>query len=157
MGRKANPGSTTGIADRVGDAKAGRLLGAVAAHPIDVLATTWIDRLCSIGRMTFAQDLDRARQTTSRVVEQVRDPTASGDIEAPLWHHIKWVLGRLAGLPTGDTQITAASAQGGEVAAGDVGNTFSDGCGANIAHIQGNHVVAEGGPRRRQDLRPLSR
>jgi hypothetical protein len=106
----------------------------VATHPIDVLATTWIGRLCSIGRMTFAQDLDRARQTTSRVVEQVRDLAASGDIEAPLWHRIQWVLGRLAGLSTGDTQITAASTQGGEVAAGDVGNMFSDGCGADIAH-----------------------
>ena len=72
----------TGVSGHVSNQEASRLLKLEAADSTNVLATMWIARVHSTGRMTFSREPDLAREIASRVIDKVRNLAASGDIEA---------------------------------------------------------------------------
>ncbi len=126
----------TGVAGRVDDDEARRLLELEAADPADVLATMWLARVHSTGRMTFPRDPELARQIASRVIEAVRDLAASGDVEAT------FLMGTAYDEALGVDQdyleamrwYLRAAHSGHVLAAHNVGNMFRDGRGVEVDH-----------------------
>jgi TPR repeat protein len=126
----------TGVAGRIDDAEARRLLEAVAADRTDVLAIMWIARVHSTGRMTFAPDPGKARQIASGVIDQVRYLAASGDVEAAFLMGTAYdeSLGVEQDYPEAMRWYRRAAHRGHVLAAHNVGNMFRDGRGVDIDH-----------------------
>lgn len=72
----------TGVAGRVDDEEARRLLERAVRDRGDVLARMWIARVHSRGRMTFPRDEAMARALGAELLPAVRDLAAAGDVEA---------------------------------------------------------------------------
>ena len=128
----------TGVAGHVDDAEARRLLEAAASNPNDALATMWIARVHSTGRMTFPVDPDHARQVASRVIDRVRDLAADGDVEAA------FLMGTAYDESLGVEQdyheamrwYRKAAHRGHVLAVHNVGNMYRDGRGIEVDHAR---------------------
>ena len=128
--------SYTGVAGRVDDTEARRLLEAAAADPNDALATMWIARVHSTGRMTFPRDPERARQIASAVIDQIRGLAASGDVEAAFLMGTAYDESLGVDQDYGEAMrwYRRAAHMGHVLAAHNVGNMYRDGRGVDVDH-----------------------
>lgn len=128
----------TGVAGRVDDAAARRLLEAVASNPDDVLATMWVARVHSTGRMTFSRDPDRAREIASGVIDDVRRLAAVGDVEATFLMGTAYdeSLGVEQDFDEAMRWYRRAAHRGHVLAVHNVGNMYRDGRGVDVDHAR---------------------
>lgn len=123
----------TGVAGRVDDDEARRLLGEAATEERDVLARMWIARVHSRGRMTFQRDDARARSIASELLPAVRSLAAAGDVEALFLMGTAYDEG--LGVPVDHPEAMRwyrrAAARGHVLAAHNVGNMYRDGRGVD--------------------------
>lgn len=121
----------TGVAGRVDDEEARRLLEAAARDPDDVLARMWIARVHSRGRMTFPRDEDRARTVGAEVLPAVRDLAAAGDVEAAFLMGTAndEGLGVSVDYPEAMRWYRRAARRGHVLAVHNIGNMYRDGRG----------------------------
>ncbi len=124
----------TGVAGYVDDERARQLLEAAAEDPDDALATMWIARVHSTGRMTFEHDEDRAREVAAQVIDEVRALAADGDVEATFLMGTAYdeALGVEQDHPEAMRWYRLAAHHGHVLAAHNVGNMYRDGRGVEV-------------------------
>ena len=118
----------TGVAGRVDDGEARRLLVDTAESGDDPLAVMWIARVLSRGRMTFPRDDRRAREVAAGVVGDVRDLAAAGDLEATFLMGTAYDEGLGMGIDHAEAMrwYHRAAHRGHVLAAHNVGNMYRD-------------------------------
>ncbi|MDX1493749.1 MAG: tetratricopeptide repeat protein [Longimicrobiales bacterium] len=125
----------TGVAGRVDDAAARRLLEEAAADG-GVLARMWIARVHSRGRMTFPRDEPLARSLADSLATDVRGLAASGDVEALFLMGTAYDEG--LGVPVDHAEAMRwyrrAAARGHVLAAHNLGNMYREGRGVAVDH-----------------------
>lgn len=123
----------TGVAGRVDDAGARRLLEEVARDEADPLARMWLARVYSRGRMTFERDETRARALASELLSDIRDLAAAGDVEALFLMGTAYDEG--LGVPLDHPEAMRwyrrAAGRGHVLAAHNIGNMYRDGRGVD--------------------------
>lgn len=126
----------TGVAGRVDDEEARRLLESAASSGGDLLARMWIARVHSRGRMTFQRDEARARAIAAEERSGVRDLAAAGDVEAIFLMGTAYDegLGVAVDHPEALRWYRRAAARGHVLAAHNVGNMYRDGRGVEVDH-----------------------
>jgi TPR repeat protein len=126
----------TGVAGTVDDGRARSLLEAVAGGGRDVLATMWIARVHSRGRMCFTRDEEEARRLAGEVIDQVRELAESGDVEAIFL--MGTAYDEALGVPVDFGRAMAwyrqAADAGHVLATHNVGNMYRDGRGVAVDH-----------------------
>ena len=121
----------TGVSGQVNEQEASRLLKLEATDSSDVIATMWIARVHSTGRMTFPHKPALAKQIASGVIDEVRNLAASGDVEA------SFLMGTAYDESLGVTQdygeamrwYRRAADSGHILASHNIGNMYRDGRG----------------------------
>ena len=128
----------TGVAGHVDDATARQLLEAAASDPDDVLATMWIARVHSTGRMTFPRDPERAREIASGVIDELRGLAADGDVEATFLMGTAYdeSLGVEQDFGEAMRWYRRAAHMGHVLAVHNVGNMYRDGRGVDVDHAR---------------------
>jgi len=126
----------TGVAGYVDDAAARRLLEAAASNPDDALATMWIARVHSTGRMTFPRDPERAQQIAAGVIDEIRGLAAVGDVEASFLMGTAYdeSLGVEQDFDEAMRWYRRAAHRGHVLAVHNVGNMYRDGRGVDVDH-----------------------
>jgi TPR repeat protein len=126
----------TGVAGHVDDTEARGLLEAAAASGDDALATMWIARVHSTGRMTFPRDEAHARSLAAGVIGSVRALAAGGDVEAAFLMGTAYdeALGVAQDHPEAMRWYRVAAHRGHVLAAHNIGNMYRDGRGVPVDH-----------------------
>lgn len=126
----------TGVAGRVDDAAARRLLEEAASDPGDPIAVMWMARVHSTGRMTFPRDQARARSIAAGVIDRVRDLAAVGDVEAAFLMGTAYdeALGVDQDFGEAMRWYRRAAHSGHVLATHNVGNMYRDGRGVDVDH-----------------------
>ena len=124
----------TGVAGRVDDGEARRLLVETAEPEDDPLALMWIARVLSRGRMTFPRDEAHAGEVAAGVVGEVRDLAAAGDVEAAFLMGTAYDegLGMVVDHAEAMRWYRRAAHRGHVLAAHNVGNMYRDGRGVEV-------------------------
>lgn len=127
----------TGVAGRTDNDRAHDLLSQVADNDDDALATMWIARVYSRGRMGFEHDEDRAREIASRVISAVRDLAAGGDVEAAFL--MGTAYGEGLGVDIDPSEAVRwyrrAAVRGHVLAEHNLGNAYREGRGVDVDHV----------------------
>ena len=120
----------TGVAGTVDDERARELLEEAVAGG-GALATMWLARVHSTGRMGFPQDEERARRLAGSVVREVQRAAESGVLEAVFLMGTAYDegLGRLVDAERAAVWHRRAAERGHVLGAHVLGNQYSDGRG----------------------------
>lgn len=123
----------TGVAGRVDDEEARRLLEGAAADRGDVLARMWIARVHSRGRMTFPRDEARALALGAELLPTIRDLAAAGDVEAAFLMGTAYDEGLGVGVDYLEAMrwYSRAAHRGHVLAVHNIGNMYRDGRGVD--------------------------
>lgn len=125
----------TGVAGAVDNDRARELLEKAVAGG-GPLATMWLARVHSTGRMGFSHDLERAREIAAGVIDKVQRAAESGVLEAVFLMGTAYDEG--LGKPVGHERAALwhcrAAERGHVLGAHNIGNQYSEGRGVAVDH-----------------------